>query len=1262
MANLTFTIEGTVSALITVTEVDGDLIFNVELTSDTGTVGDLRALFFDVNDEALLSGLSVSGTHVTGSAFRANRVTTVGGDANINGDVVNTLGAFDGGVAFGTPGIGRDDIRSTQFVLSHSTLDLTLDLISQQDFGVRITSVGTEGGARNGSLKLGGEASAPPDAIDDGATTNEDDSVSGNVLANDRDADSNVLTVIAVAGGSVGSPFAVTSSGGRIGALVVAASGAYNFDPLGNFNDLAVGESDTVTVAYTIEDDTGGSDTATLTITVDGTNDAPLITAEAGDSAGASLTETNSGLTANGSLTASDVDVSDVVSASVVGVTHSGPVGGLSDADLLSFFQVTSGQLDTSTTTSGQLTWNFNSGAEAFDFLALGETLTLHYTIRPDDGHSPPPIGDGVVTIHIEGTSDAPFEQLLPSCATGQDALTGFGIDISGDNMVVSAMGWGNGTGSVCFLERDPTTGLFVDVASVTASDSGPNSQFGYDVAIDGNLAIVGSPAKNGYEGAAYIFEKQSSGLVEVAKLTANDKASGDWFGISVAINGGRAIVGAAFDDDNVAGSGSVYVFELQGGTWTQVAKLHASDALANDGLGDAFGVDVAISGNRIVVGAESSNDFGTSSGKAYIFELQNGSWVETKILLPPDGFLTSLNYGAVAIDGDTVVVGAYSDTRGATDSAYVYEYQGGDWVHVAVFRTPNAIGLDGNEGSFGQSIDISGDTIVIGDQQTGSSVNPDPDPGIAYVYKRTNGAWETDPFLTLNASDGQAHDGFGYKIAIDGSTVVVGASRNDTNAGINGGSAYIFNLDRIIYYYGDDTDNFFDATKIASNQKVIAFGYDGNDTLIGAGGNDTLDGGDGNDILDGGAGNDTLIGGFGGNIFRNSASNDTFIGGNRGDVSLDGNLGDYNLATAGISVTLSSTSTVTGDASVGTDTLYFIDIIRGTEFADYFVATSSYVSQYGSSFNEFEGAGGDDVLIGNGNTRIGFRNALASVTVDLAAGNSHSTDIGDSAGVGVDTFTGVSRAIGSAFDDFIYGASTNDQLRGEAGNDYIDGRGGFDIADYLGLFNPAGITAWLDVTNIVGTGTVIDSWGDTDTFVSIEQIRGSVHADTITGGVGNNWIEGSAGADILDGGAGIDTLAYGSGLQGVTVNLLTGYADGGDATGDVFTNFENLQGTNRGNDNLSGDDNPNNIQGLGGNDILFGRGGNDFLQGQAGDDILDGGDDFDTAVYSGNQANYIIVDNGNGSFTINAIVGNENSDTLWNIERVQFADGLLLL
>src|SRR5262249_17818979 len=107
-----------------------------------------------------------------------------------------------------------------------------------------------------------------------------------------------------------------------------------------------------------------------------------------------------------------------------------GPTGGLSDAQLLSYFSVTSGAIIDSTHTSGQLTWNFNSGSQAFDYLAVGQTLTLHYTIRPDDGHTPPPIGDRVVTIIITGTNDGP---VAVADTNAGDAVVETGVVVGGN-------------------------------------------------------------------------------------------------------------------------------------------------------------------------------------------------------------------------------------------------------------------------------------------------------------------------------------------------------------------------------------------------------------------------------------------------------------------------------------------------------------------------------------------------------------------------------------------------------------------------------------------------------------------------------------------------------------------------------------------------------------------------------------------------------------------------------------------------------------
>ena len=232
----------------------------------------------------------------------------------------------------------------------------------------------------------------------------------------------------------------------------------------------------------------------------------------------------------------------------------------------------------------------------------------------------------------------------------------------------------------------------------------------------------------------------------------------------------------------------------------------------------------------------------------------------------------------------------------------------------------------------------------------------------------------------------------------------------------------------------------------------AIINGTNGDDTLTGTSDNDTINGLDGNDVLDGGAGNDTLNGGLGIDLAR------------------------YTNATAGITANLTA-GTVTG-AGVGTDTLTGIEQIRGSSFADIYIATGFKASaspQPGTSplFNEFEGMGGNDTITGNGFTRVSYLNATAAVTVDIAAGTGQGTAAGDLAGVGVDSFTGVNSVRGSAFNDTLSGSNnkvfTAENFEGRGGNDFIDGRGGFDRAIYGS--NP-NITAGINVNLAAGSVT----------------------------------------------------------------------------------------------------------------------------------------------------------------------------------------------
>lgn len=135
-------------------------------------------------------------------------------------------------------------------------------------------------------------------------------------------------------------------------------------------------------------------------------------------------------------------------------------------------------------------------------------------------------------------------------------------------------------------------------------------------------------------------------------KLTSSDGEAEDQFGYSVSVSGDTAIVGAWGDDDHGVQSGSAYIFTRNGGTWTEQAKLTASDMAQ----GDHFGTSVAISGDTIIAGADWNDSQGQRSGAAYIFTLNGGEWIEQK-LTASDAAVDDYFGSTVSISGDTAVV-----------------------------------------------------------------------------------------------------------------------------------------------------------------------------------------------------------------------------------------------------------------------------------------------------------------------------------------------------------------------------------------------------------------------------------------------------------------------------------------------------------------------------------------------------------------------------------------------------------------------------
>ncbi len=185
--------------------------------------------------------------------------------------------------------------------------------------------------------------------------------------------------------------------------------------------------------------------------------------------------------------------------------------------------------------------------------------------------------------------------------------------------------GGGDSGSAYIFDRNQGGTDNWGQVLKLTASDAAAGDFFGNSVAIAGDTAIVGAYQNDdagSASGSAYIFARNQGGADnwgQVLKLTASDAAAGDQFGYSVAISGDTAIVGALLNDDAGGDSGSVYIFDRnQGGAdnWGQVLKLIASDAAGND----FFGVSVAIAGDTAIVGALLNDDAGSQSGSVYIF------------------------------------------------------------------------------------------------------------------------------------------------------------------------------------------------------------------------------------------------------------------------------------------------------------------------------------------------------------------------------------------------------------------------------------------------------------------------------------------------------------------------------------------------------------------------------------------------------------------------------------------------------------------
>lgn len=322
------------------------------------------------------------------------------------------------------------------------------------------------------------------------------------------------------------------------------------------------------------------------------------------------------------------------------------------------------------------------------------------------------------------------------------------------------------------------------------ANDSAADDHFGYAVAISGETAVIGAYTadtnKQNNNGSVYVFVHNGKNWVQQAKLTANDPAADDNFGAAVAISGDTVIVGAPNDDDGGINSGSAYIFVRDGASWSQQAKLTASDPAAND----LFGWAVAISGDTAVVGAHRNDTVsGQDSGSAYVFVRNGTNWTEQTNLMANDLAADDAFGTSVAINDNTVVIGAWRDDDAGSESgsAYVFVRSSTSWSQQAKLTASDAAAGD----LFGIAVAISGDTAVFG--AAGDDDQKATNSGSAYIFTRTGTNWSQQAKLT--ASDPAEFNNFGFAVALSGNSAVIGAWQADTN-GVNDGAAYVFERD----------------------------------------------------------------------------------------------------------------------------------------------------------------------------------------------------------------------------------------------------------------------------------------------------------------------------------------------------------------------------------------------------------------------------------------------------------------------------------
>jgi hypothetical protein len=329
--------------------------------------------------------------------------------------------------------------------------------------------------------------------------------------------------------------------------------------------------------------------------------------------------------------------------------------------------------------------------------------------------------------------------------------------------------------------------------AKLSAPDGAPDDRFGQSVAIVGDLIVVGAPlvdvGVNADAGAAYVYRRDADTWRFEAKLVADDAGRQARFGRTVAASSAGIAVGAPREDlPGGLDQGAVYTFSYQSAAWVQSAKLIAPDADS----GDMFGFAIAMHADTLAVGAQyhDAPDALFDAGAAYVFVARDGVWSCTQSLTAaaPD---LGANFGSsLALDDQTLVVGAEHDTIDGVRSGAAFVLnrdQAGRWVQSARLTSTQP----SPEGFFGSSVGVCNATIVVGAEKADVAGLLDTGSAQAFTFDAQSGAWSPhDPITPPSPHGGEF---FGAGIAFADGLLVLAAPMADIDGVIDAGAAFAY-------------------------------------------------------------------------------------------------------------------------------------------------------------------------------------------------------------------------------------------------------------------------------------------------------------------------------------------------------------------------------------------------------------------------------------------------------------------------------------